>query len=68
MDDEHHEFDRWWRPLRRVVTFGLGVAVILDALIDNVPGVGRLIVGLVMIGVLPLDDLLQLARRDRKGP
>jgi hypothetical protein len=70
MDDEHQgKFDHWWFAFKRVVVFVLGVAVIIDSLIEkNYPSVGKLIVGLLMVGVLPLDDLLRLARRDRKGP
>ena len=50
----------WWLWLRRLVSFTLGVAVIVDALRSHEASVGKLIVGLVMIGVLPLDDLLRV--------
>jgi hypothetical protein len=64
---------RWWYVFRRVVIFLLGVAVIVDALVDKDPQAGELVIGVIMIGVLPLDDLAQLIprrptlRRDRSS-
>lgn len=64
---------KWWFLFRRVVIFALGVAVIVDSLVDNDPTAGELIIGVIMIGVLPLDDLAQLIprrpslRRDRSS-
>ncbi len=49
---------RWWQLTREVVTFALGVAVVLDALLEPHTSVPELVVGLVMIGVLPLERLL----------
>jgi hypothetical protein len=61
-DDAH--MPRWWGVFRRIVTFLLGVAVILDSLLEkNTATVGKLIVGLLLVGVLPLDDLVRLATR-----
>jgi hypothetical protein len=62
-----------WTVVREVVTFGLGVAVILDALALTGGGrsMGELVVGLVMVGLLPLDRLLgavNLARLGRRCP
>jgi hypothetical protein len=66
--DDPGRAPRWWGWIRRVVTFVLGVWVIVDSLVEkNVPSVGKLIVGLVMIGVLPLDDLLMVARRTARS-
>lgn len=57
----------WWRrwmAFRRVVTFLLGVAVILDSLVEkNTATVGKLIVGLLLIGVPAMEDLVRLTRR-----
>ena len=65
-DSHHHDPPEWWLWVRRVVSFGLGVWVIADSLAEKqVASVGKLIIGLVMIGVLPLDDLLRVARRAR---
>jgi hypothetical protein len=54
---------RWWAPVRRIVTFLLGCAVIVDALLQSAVSIGELIVGLLMIGVLPIDDLIRIVRR-----
>jgi hypothetical protein len=58
----------WWPMFRRAATFLLGCAVIIDALlVQTVPSVGTLTIGLILVGVLPIDDLLRLARRGRGG-
>lgn len=57
---------RWavWMATRNVITFLLGVAVILDSLIEkNTATVGKLIVGLLLIGVPTLEDIARLTRR-----
>jgi len=46
-----------WVTVRAVVVFVLGVAIILDALIGRSDVVPKLVVGMVMCGVLPLDSL-----------
>jgi hypothetical protein len=60
---------RWWLIFREVVTFTLGVVVMIDGL--DVTGTGRnigeLIVGLVMIGVLPIERLLSVVVWRRNG-
>lgn len=69
------EGPRWFPMLRRVVIFFLGCVVIIDALDATGTGrnIGEMIVGLVMIGLLPLDDLIgaidrvRRPRRDRDG-
>ena len=48
-----------WRWVRRVVIFFLGCAVILEGIISAQDRVVELIAGMVMVGVLPLDDLLR---------
>jgi len=53
---------------RRVVIFLLGTVVILDSLVEKqTASVGKLIVGLLMVGALPVDDLLRLID-ERRGP
>jgi hypothetical protein len=54
----------WWPLFRRMAVFLLGCAVIIDALVEGSP-IGYLIVGLLMVGVLPIDDLISLATRHR---
>jgi hypothetical protein len=52
---------RWWAAFRTVVTFLLGVAVILDSLVEkNTATVGKLVVGLLLVGVPPIEDLIRL--------
>jgi hypothetical protein len=54
----------WWLVIRRIVIFALGVTVILDSLLEKqTASVGKLVVGLIMIGVLPLEDLIRLVYR-----
>lgn len=55
----------WWPTFRRTVVFLLGCAVIIDALTQTTSSVGKLIIGLLMVGVLPVDDLLRLVRSER---
>ena len=54
--------------IRRITVFGLGVWIIADALIET-ESIPMLIVGMVMVGVLPIDDVIYNAgwhrRRDR---
>lgn len=55
---------RWWAAFRQVVTFLLGVAVIVDSLVEkSTATVGKLVVGLLLIGVPTIEDLTQLVRR-----
>jgi len=57
----------WWDWVRRVTIFLLGVLVIIDSLVEKqYASVGKLIVGLLMVGVLPLDDLLRIVTPRRR--
>ena len=47
-----------WQVVRGLVVFVLGVAIIVDALLERQDTVPKLIVGMIMVGVLPLDTLL----------
>ena len=48
--------------VRRVTVFLLGVAVIIEGLVSAQDRLLELLVGAVMVGVLPLDDLLRAIR------
>jgi hypothetical protein len=49
---------------RGVVTFLLGVAVVVDSLVEkNTATVGKLIVGLLLIGVPTIEDMVRLLHR-----
>ena len=52
-----------FETIRRLVVFGLGVLVILEGLYGKGDPITELIVGAVMVGVLPLDDLVKWRRR-----
>lgn len=53
-----------WRPLARLVLFLLGVAVIIDAVAAKGQQIGQLVAGLVLVGIIPVDEFLSaLARR-----
>jgi hypothetical protein len=53
-----------WMAFRSVVTFLLGVAVIIDSLVEkNTATVGKLVVGLLLIGIPSMEDLLRLTKR-----
>lgn len=55
-----------WEWIRQVVTFSLGVAVIVDSLVEkNTATVGKLIVGLLLIGVPTIEDIIKLVSRKR---
>ena len=57
-----------WLWIRRVVIFGLGIWVIVDAMLAKTVPIPELIIGLILIGVLPLDDLgAWLQRRAPRG-
>jgi hypothetical protein len=55
----------WWQFFRRVVIFLLGCAVIIDALWDQKFVGAELVVGLILVGVLPIDDFVALIARRR---
>jgi hypothetical protein len=61
-----NEIARAWPVVRRVTTFALGVAVIIDDLAQTHTDVAVLIVGLILVGVLPVEDLLDLLNRHRR--
>jgi hypothetical protein len=55
---------RWWMFTRNIITFLLGVAVIIDSLVEkNTATVGKLVVGLLLIGIPSMEDLLRLTKR-----
>ena len=56
----------WWPTFRRIVVFLLGVCVIIDALFDRNYVVPELIMGLILVGVLPLDDLVRLVTHSNR--
>lgn len=61
----------WFRigfpALRRVVVFALGTAVIIDALTSKTYVVAELIIGMILVGILPMDEVLKSATGRRRG-
>ena len=49
--------------VRRVVVFGLGCWVIGNALINPEERVSQLVIGMVMVGVLPIENIFTWHRR-----
>lgn len=45
-------------PLRRAVLFALGVAVIIDGLVQSGSNTAELVSGLVLLGLVPIDQWL----------
>jgi hypothetical protein len=56
--------------VRRVTVFSLGVLIIAAALADpeSQNTISMLVIGMVMVGVLPIDDLPIWGRRHRRDP
>lgn len=52
----------WWDLTRRVVIFALGTACILVALFAADHPIGLLTIGLVLAGILPIENWLQIRR------
>ena len=55
--------------IRRIIVFALGVAIMIDALWDRQYVVPELIIGMIMVGVLPIDEAIKsmTASRRRRG-
>jgi hypothetical protein len=53
--------------IRRLVIFILGCAIMIDALWDRQYVVPELIIGMIMVGVLPIDEFIASLRRKPRG-
>jgi hypothetical protein len=56
----------WFRMIRRLVIFLLGVVVIIEGLVSAQDRIVELIAGMVMVGVLPLDDFIRALRPTKR--
>jgi hypothetical protein len=54
-----------WAPIRRLVLFVLGVTTIVDALVGTPQHLGQLVVGAILVGIIPVDELLSALSRGR---
>lgn len=52
----------WWDLTRRMVTFGTGLMCVIVALVTHQHEVGIVACGLVLMGVLPIENWLSLRR------
>jgi hypothetical protein len=53
--------------IRRMVIFILGVCIIVEGLYDDGVPVKSIILGMIMVGVLPLEDLLPWSRKQQEA-
>ena len=53
----------WWLWVRRIVIFGLGVGVVVDAVGADRVNIWELVIGMILVGVLPLDDVARYLQR-----
>lgn len=57
--------------VRRIVVFCLGVIIFIDGVVDPEHSVPELVIGMVMVGILPVENVIgawkphKLLRRDR---
>lgn len=62
MDRGNHLIDPdrpgWFRLVRQIIVFFLGIAILLYAVASQGHDIPFLITGLVLIGVVPMDDAL----------
>jgi hypothetical protein len=65
---EKTSFSDRFAVFRRVIVFLLGMAVIIDALWDRSYVVPELIIGMILVGVLPIDEVIKsMTSRRRRG-
>jgi hypothetical protein len=54
--------------VRRLIVFGLGCWIIGNALVNPEERVSQLIIGMIMVGVLPIENISSwFIRRDRRN-
>ena len=52
--------------IKRITIFILGVLIIVEALYEESVPVKSIILGMIMVGVLPLEDLLPWSKRNQE--
>lgn len=60
-------FNTFFDGLRRMTIFILGVLIIVEGLYDDGVPVKSIILGMIMVGVLPLEDLLPWSRKQQEA-
>jgi hypothetical protein len=59
-------FEAVFTIVRRFVVFGLGCWVIGNALVNPEERVSQLLIGMVMVGVLPIENVFSWHRSERR--
>jgi len=59
--------DHWSDLIRQVLSFVIGIAVILHALITDQPQLLQWIIGLLLMGVVPIDAVIRRLRGGSSG-
>ena len=57
-----------WGPVRRIVVFCLGVATVIDAVVMKGDQIGQLLTGALLLGIIPVDQLLEAIGRRYARP
>jgi hypothetical protein len=60
-------FNTFFDALRRMTIFILGVLIIVEGLYDDGVPVKSIILGMIMVGVLPLEDLLPWSKKQQEA-
>jgi len=60
-------FTAFFDAIRRITIFTLGVLIIIEGLYDDGVPVKSIILGMIMVGVLPLEDLLPWSRKQQEA-
>jgi hypothetical protein len=63
-----HTVDAIFSLVRRLVVFGLGCWVIGNALVNPEERVSQLLIGMVMVGVLPIENIFSWRGGQRTTP
>jgi hypothetical protein len=58
-------FEVFFTVLRRIIVFGLGCWTIGNALVNPEERVGQLVIGMIMVGVLPIENVSSWFTRRR---
>jgi hypothetical protein len=60
-------FTAFFDAVRRITIFILGVLIIIEALYEESVPIKSIILGMIMVGVLPLEDLLPWSRKQQEA-
>jgi ABC-type protease/lipase transport system fused ATPase/permease subunit len=52
-------YTKWFRPIRQIIIFLLGVTVIIYSIVSSGHDVPFLITGLILVGIIPVEDAVE---------